>query len=1030
MHHIQVRARVRTSRTAAVFVLALLLGCSRKEQNAASSPTAMDQSKEMATTSPSPPPMAGAAKSDSDAKKKEGGGEGKDEEVKTWKRAGSAVHATEISVGDKEKIPLRGMQIRVDVDGPRARVVIDGYFENDRDRQYEGTFKLRLPNEATPYYFAFGATSWGQPQAVAPGSGPRQVKYFTAAEERKMTSEPLAIREARRGSFVSVKEARMVPKEKAALAYTETTRRQADPALLEWAGAGVFNARVFPLAPHTVHRVVLAYDMPLTLAGDDLEYRLDLPQTDANVVVDISTSQTPSAGPELVMDGARSYAHIEHADPKSQIALRWKKPLPATLIGEDPGVGKAFYTLAKPDLPARASGTDSDTAVFVVDTSLSSNPDRFNIYEKLVGATLENNRGTLKRFAVLFFDVAPRWYKPAFIDNTKENADALVATMDKALLEGATDLGAALRESAQPGWLAEEKSMHWDTFLLSDGSPTWGESDEHAISHAIAAAHRGALFAYNTGIAGTDTQMLGGVARATGGAVFSVTGDAEVPAASTAHKARAWMIRNVKAAGATDVVLAGRPIALFPGQSLQVTGRGAPDGAVELEVEQGAERRTVVIPTRNATHSSLAARAYGEITTNALEDFAPATDQAARAYAVHYRVTGKTCSLLMLESEADYARFNIKDEEEDARVKTTLASEVLADAARQIGETLGDPKVAFLRWMDTLSARSGVEVNVRGDVREALAKLPKETFSVKSGPLALTITQKDQVAGDLRESLSKPGSLEYERMSREAEERLKKGGPGDALRALSSLVEQSPADAVLARDVAFSAMSYKLDSHAYHLLRRVGAARPWEPQTYRAMAQAAANMGNADLAIGYYEAALAGHWDSRFGEFHKIAAIDYAHLLRRVDKGELKTQLPDLVRQRLEAVNREVDLAGADLVVMITWNTDNSDVDLHVTEPSGEECYYGHRDTKTGGKLTQDVTQGYGPEMYVLKKAPGGNYSIRAHYYASQRNRATARTKVFAHVIENWGRPNEKVTENVVTLVEGKDDHDILMLKR
>ena len=1022
MHPTQVRA----ARAAAVFAVALLLGCSRKgEPNAASSPGAMDQAKEMA---PAPASMAATGKNDSQDKKKSGGGaDDKDEEVKTWKRAGSAVHATEISIGDKEKIPLRGMQIRVDIDGPRARVVIDGYFENDRDRQYEGTFKLRLPNEATPYYFAFGQTSWGREPVQA--AAPKQVKYFTAAEERKMTSEPLAIREARRGSFVLVKEARMVPKEKAALAYTETTRRQADPALLEWAGAGVFNARVFPLAPHTIHRVVLAYDMPLTLAGDDLEYRLDLPQTDANVVVDISTSQTPSAGPELQKDGARSYAHLEHADPKSQIALRWKKPLPSTLIGDDPNVGKSFYTLAKPDLPVRASGQDSDTAVFVVDTSLSSNPDRFNIYERLVAATLENNRGTLKRFAVLFFDVAPRWYKPAFIDNTKANADALIATMDKALLEGATDLGAALRESARPGWLAEEKTMHWDTFLLSDGSPTWGESDEHAISHSIAAARRGAVFAYNTGIAGTDTQVLGGVTRATGGAVFSVTGDAEVPAASTAHKARAWMIESVKAAGATDVVLAGRPIALFPGQSLQVTGRGAPD-AVELLVTQGAEKRTLVIPTRNATTSSLAARAYGEIATSALEDFAPATDQAARAYAVHYRVTGKTCSLLMLESEADYARYNIKDEEEDARVRTTLATDVLAAAAREIGETLGDPKVAFLRWMDTLSARSGVEVKVPGDVREELAKLPKETFSVSSGPLALTITQKDQIAGDLRESLSKPGSLEYERMSREAEERLKKGGPGDALRALSSLVEQSPADAVLARDVAFSAMSYKLDSHAYHLLRRVGAARPWEPQTYRAMAQAAANMGNADLAIGYYEAALAGHWDSRFGEFHKIAAIDYAHLLRRVDKGDLKTQLPDLARRRLEAMNREVDLAGADLVVMVTWNTDNSDVDLHVVEPSGEECYYGHRDTKTGGKLTQDVTQGYGPEMYVLKKAPGGTYGIRAHYYASQRNRATARTKVFAHVIENWGRPNEKVTESVVTLVEGKDDHDILMLKR
>ena len=38
--------------------------------------------------------------------------------------------------------------------------------------------------------------------------------------------------------------------------------------------------------------------------------------------------------------------------------------------------------------------------------------------------------------------------------------------------------------------------------------------------------------------------------------------------------------------------------------------------------------------------------------------------------------------------------------------------------------------------------------------------------------------------------------------------------------------------------------------------------------------------------------------------------------------------------------------------------------------------------TQSGGKLTQDVTQGYGPEMYVLPSAPAGRYQIRAHYFA------------------------------------------------
>jgi uncharacterized protein YfaP (DUF2135 family) len=117
-------------------------------------------------------------------------------------------------------------------------------------------------------------------------------------------------------------------------------------------------------------------------------------------------------------------------------------------------------------------------------------------------------------------------------------------------------------------------------------------------------------------------------------------------------------------------------------------------------------------------------------------------------------------------------------------------------------------------------------------------------------------------------------------------------------------------------------------------------------------------------------------------------------------------------------------------VVTITWNTDNTDVDLHVIEPSGEECFYRHRDTRSGGSLTQDVTQGYGPEMYVLRDAPRGNYDIRAHYYASDRNRASARTKVHATVFEDWGTKSEKVTEKVVTLEIGKESHAIATLER
>ncbi len=114
---------------------------------------------------------------------------------------------------------------------------------------------------------------------------------------------------------------------------------------------------------------------------------------------------------------------------------------------------------------------------------------------------------------------------------------------------------------------------------------------------------------------------------------------------------------------------------------------------------------------------------------------------------------------------------------------------------------------------------------------------------------------------------------------------------------------------------------------------------------------------------------------------------------------------------------------------MITWNTDATDVDLHVLEPSGEEVYYGNRNSRLGGELTQDVTQGFGPEMYVLKNAPAGDYSVRAKYFASDRNRASARSKVYATVIRNFGSASERSERKVVTLETGKEMHSLTRFK-
>jgi uncharacterized protein YfaP (DUF2135 family) len=70
-----------------------------------------------------------------------------------------------------------------------------------------------------------------------------------------------------------------------------------------------------------------------------------------------------------------------------------------------------------------------------------------------------------------------------------------------------------------------------------------------------------------------------------------------------------------------------------------------------------------------------------------------------------------------------------------------------------------------------------------------------------------------------------------------------------------------------------------------------------------------------------------------------------------------------------------------DVLVLLTWDTAGTDLDLHVTDPSGEECDYGNRRTASGGALEVDDTDGYGPEIFAQDHAPPGVYQVAVAAY-------------------------------------------------
>jgi uncharacterized protein YfaP (DUF2135 family) len=100
----------------------------------------------------------------------------------------------------------------------------------------------------------------------------------------------------------------------------------------------------------------------------------------------------------------------------------------------------------------------------------------------------------------------------------------------------------------------------------------------------------------------------------------------------------------------------------------------------------------------------------------------------------------------------------------------------------------------------------------------------------------------------------------------------------------------------------------------------------------------------------------------------------------------------------------------SDLRIVMTWDSDNTDMDLHVIEPSGEECDYSHNRTAIGGRMSDDFTQGYGPEEYFVRRNKAGKYEIRTNYFASREQKITGGTTVQATVYTDWGSPDREAT--------------------
>ena len=108
--------------------------------------------------------------------------------------------------------------------------------------------------------------------------------------------------------------------------------------------------------------------------------------------------------------------------------------------------------------------------------------------------------------------------------------------------------------------------------------------------------------------------------------------------------------------------------------------------------------------------------------------------------------------------------------------------------------------------------------------------------------------------------------------------------------------------------------------------------------------------------------------------------------------------------------------------VVIDWNHNDTDIDLHIVDPNLEECFYGNIKTKMGGRLSKDMTQGFGPEEFSLENATLGSYYIKIDYFGDRYQKIENPTFMKMSIYENYGTKEQKRRIKVMRLSKETDN--------
>ena len=232
-----------------------------------------------------------------------------------------------------------------------------------------------------------------------------------------------------------------------------------------------------------------------------------------------------------------------------------------------------------------------------------------------------------------------------------------------------------------------------------------------------------------------------------------------------------------------------------------------------------------------------------------------------------------------------------------------------------------------------------------------------------------------------------------------------------AIRILSNLAEMKIEDPALLRTFAWRLREAGEYDRAIPVLRKVAKLRPEEPHSFRDLALLLTERAKDRLSATDATEAMAllkktafTPWKRQNARAVAVFALEELNALASWCNQQIWPDKPETP----EWDSSFKHLLDMDLRIILAWDADNTDIDIHVLEPNGEEAFYKNRRTESGGFVSQDITTGYGPEEYLQLKGQKGVYKVLTHYYGSSQQKLTGPATATATVYTNWGRKEEK----------------------